>query len=449
MAISKEQALEIVNKSIASARAKREADKAANWRPAAPIINDPQLATEEFGLEPKTNGAAMLLDEEAPPPSSTDDYGFKAVEEPKVEPTTSTEHKKALKHALKVTTYSEIDPHPTKNWLVKDFIGADDFTCLFGPPGCGKSCLVGDLACHVAAGRPWFGRQVKQGAVLFVVAERAALTKRRLAAFRKHHDLPNLPLAVAEGSLDLRSSPAHANEIVQHAKDLEQRSGKKVILIIVETANRALAGGDENASKDMGALIANLDLIQRQTGAAALAVHHVPADGSQRMRGHSSLLGACDVTIHVEQNGSSRSATTVKVNDGLQDERLNFILQSVDLSTDPETNEITTAPVVIQTKAAAQQERKGWPKKLHVFRQALLTTLDNEGQSLSPFGDEASPVKAVPMEVVRAEFFKAYPADGEDAKRKAFDRHREDARNTDLIGTREIDGTSWIWMGKS
>ena len=58
---------------------------------------------------------------------------------------------------------------------------------LVGATASGKSALAGDLAAHIAAGKPWLGRAVTQGAVLYVAAERAALVKRRFAAFRKQY----------------------------------------------------------------------------------------------------------------------------------------------------------------------------------------------------------------------------------------------------------------------
>jgi putative DNA primase/helicase len=56
----------------------------------------------------------------------------------------------------------------------------------YGMPGTAKSALAGDLGAHAASGHPWFGRPVSQGAVLYIAAERAALVKRRKAAWRLH-----------------------------------------------------------------------------------------------------------------------------------------------------------------------------------------------------------------------------------------------------------------------
>ena len=55
--------------------------------------------------------------------------------------------------------------------------GAGDGSAWYGIPGCGKSAIAQDLAMHVAGGREWHGRQVKQGAVLYVALERKQVVR--------------------------------------------------------------------------------------------------------------------------------------------------------------------------------------------------------------------------------------------------------------------------------
>ncbi|MEP9347876.1 AAA family ATPase [Xanthobacter sp. KR7-225] len=248
--------------------------------------------------------------------------------------------------SLTLTRFADFPRAPRKDWLVHGLLGTGELSCFFGPPGSGKSALVGDLAAHVAGGLPWFGRRVMAGPVLYVAAERAALVQRRLSAFGLYHGLDDMPLGIVSGAVDLRGSHHQAQEIVGHAMVLREEAGD-VRLIVVDTVSRALAGGDENSPKDMGALIANIGLIQEATGSHVLLVHHVPADGSQRMRGHGALLGAVDCTIGIEKTEGARVANLDKANDVGEDVRLAFNLESVTLYTDPDTGEETTAPVVV------------------------------------------------------------------------------------------------------
>jgi AAA domain len=242
------------------------------------------------------------------------------------------------------TLYRDLAATSTKIWLVKNFLGHTEASAFYGPPGSGKSALVEDMGLHIAAGLPWLGREVMQGAVLFVALERRLLVERRAIAFREYHKLPDLPFAIIGGVYDFRDqrTAAIVAEIVQQ---LEKEIGQKVVLVIIDTISRALAGGDENSSKDMGAIVATTARLQMATGAHVSWVHHVPIDAGERLRGHGALLGALDTTINVEKLANGiRTATVIKANDSEEGEHVTFKLESVTIG--PET----TAPVVIQAE---------------------------------------------------------------------------------------------------
>ena len=57
-----------------------------------------------------------------------------------------------------------------------------------------------------------------------------------------------------------------------------------------------MAGGDENASTDMMALVAALDDLQHAFGCCVLAIHHSNKAGE--IRGFSGLMGALDVEVN-------------------------------------------------------------------------------------------------------------------------------------------------------
>ena len=241
---------------------------------------------------------------------------------------------------LRLVMFDDLDPAPRKDWVIANLLGAGELSCIAAAPSSGKSALATDIAGHVAAGRHWFGHHVQGGGVLYVAAERVALGERRLAAFRLYHGVSHLPLGIVSGSIDLRSSTACAIEIV----DIAAKLSDPVCLIVIDTVSRALAGGDENAPRDMGQFLRNVELLQA-TGAHVLLLHHIPADGAQRPRGHGSLLGACDTTFRIDQSGPFRILSIDKSNDAAEGGRVPFTLKSIELHRDD--NVVTVAPVVV------------------------------------------------------------------------------------------------------
>jgi hypothetical protein len=128
----------------------------------------------------------------------------------------------------------------------------------------------------------------------------------------------------------LRRDRQTVARIVNTVRAIEAATKQKAVLIIVDTVSRALAGGDENSSKDMGELITTIGGIQQNTSAAALLLHHVPHEGD-RMRGHGNLLGAVDTTVHVVKGIVFRTATVIKANDSNEGEQVGFTLESIEL----------------------------------------------------------------------------------------------------------------------
>ncbi len=108
-------------------------------------------------------------------------------------------------------------------------------------------------------------------------------------------------------------------------------------------------------------------------------LHHMPVDGSERLRGHGSLLGAMDTTLHVEKHsGDIRTASVVKANKSDEGERVAFKLESVTVC------EGTTAPVVIEADAGDVQSGKPKRKlsdRAKLALQALTEACDKSRQA--------------------------------------------------------------------
>jgi hypothetical protein len=83
-----------------------------------------------------------------------------------------------------------------------------------------------------------------------------------------------------------------------------------------------------------------------------------------------------------------------------------------------------------------------WTPSMQLLRRVLMTTLVDSGQELRPFSDGPL-VRACDIELVRAEFYRQYPADGTeqqkaDARRKAFGRTVKESVARSLVTTLEV-----------
>ena len=242
--------------------------------------------------------------------------------------------------------YEDLEATASKLWLVRNMLGVGEMSAVYGAPGCGKGVIVQDMALHIGAGLHWHGRATTRGAVVYIALERKKLVERRAIAFRKKHGLQNLPFAIVGGVYDFRQ-PGTAAQIATICAQVKTATGYSVVLIIIDTVSRALAGGDENSPKDMGALIMTAGMLQQECPTAhVLWVHHIPHD-SDRLRGHGALLGAVDTSVSVSSGASVRTARVVKANDSEEGESVSFTIEGVEIAPDG-----TTAPIAVPVDQA-------------------------------------------------------------------------------------------------
>lgn len=334
------------------------------------------------------------------------------------------------------TDYADMSTVSSKRWLVHHLLAVGEVSVLYGEPGSGKSVLAQDIGLHVAAGRPWFGRAVRQSAVLYVALERGAVVARRALAFGIEHDMvtERLPFRMVRGPLDFRD-PKVAAEIVASLTDLARRYRCDAGLLIVDTVSRALCGGDENSPKDMGALIANLSRIQGEIDIHLMLTHHTPAE-KERMRGHGALLGAVDITTHVTKSATGRQAEVIKSSDHEEGQRVAFLLKSVTVGTDEQGDPIT-APVVVEANVGVAPAKKAkLSAAAKVAINALQEATDDFGV-IPPANSHIPPMtKAVTMDQWRSYAYRLGISGSPQprARQQAFNRAMKDLRAAHLIG---------------
>ncbi|MDU7866195.1 MAG: AAA family ATPase, partial [Pantoea sp.] len=72
-----------------------------------------------------------------------------------------------------------------QDYLIKGYLPSASVTSAYGASGSYKSFLAVSWGCHIATGKPWAGRPVTQGAVIYVVGEGGIGVPRRIRAWEE------------------------------------------------------------------------------------------------------------------------------------------------------------------------------------------------------------------------------------------------------------------------
>ncbi len=240
---------------------------------------------------------------------------------------------------LRWETVDDIANSPDREYPVDRLLARGEISLWYGAPKVGKSFLLLHIAYALAAGAGTaLGRRAEQATVLYIAAEGGAGLKDRICALGSKFGTTECFL-VHRGAVDLRREDADASEIITKAKELSAG------FIVVDTVNRALAGGDENNSKDMGVLVRNCDLIRKETGSHVAVIHHTPK-GGDGSRGHSSLPAACDLLIAIgAESDGTRSATVREARNIQEGAAFRYRLVGADDVTDRHGRPIATCVV--------------------------------------------------------------------------------------------------------
>jgi hypothetical protein len=215
------------------------------------------------------------------------------------------------------------EPPPVR-WLVDGVFCLGDVNLLLGEPGIGKSWLSQDLAIAITQGRPWLGRNVAQGRVLYVDEENSVdLVYDRLRKLGlTPADAANLRYLSNEGILLDR----HPDQLVDEALDFQPN------LIVLDALTR-FHSGDEDKAGSMSQLYNNaLKPLARETGATVLLLHHAGKTESnssyRRSRGSGEIIANADAGFDVRQTGiNALSIANFKSRRKQMGETINVIIQ--------------------------------------------------------------------------------------------------------------------------
>jgi AAA domain len=327
----------------------------------------------------------------------------------------------------------DIVPDIDRPGLVDGLLSTTAMTLAYGESGSGKTFTMVDLACRIAAGRPWYGLDTQQGVVVYVAAEAPKSVERRVWAWRQYHGVEHLPLVVARSPVDLlRGGDPEA--IIAMLAQIRSEHGQ-IALVVIDTLARAMVG-NENSSEDMGAFVAACSNIRDAAGTSITIVHHAGKDTARGARGWSGLRAATDVELEVTEG-------CIKVSKNRDEEggqTYGFKLEKFELGVNARGRAITTC-VAVEANAPAGSNRKRTlgPNERIVFDALVKAVADQADKPPAGAPDHARGCSVTRWHATAA---LRMPQDEEKYKKRAFDR-----AVTSLVAgghVEHLNGYAWL-----
>ena len=284
-----------------------------------------------------------------------------------------------------ISAADEIEPNLEDNYRIEDLIPNRGLVVVVGPPGSAKTSLVIHMCLAIAgASTTWFGKSLESAPVLYLSLEGAAAFKNRIVACQSEHGRASAFHRCC-AHVNIRES-ADCDRIVEAGRSISAK------LVVIDTLNRSIGGGDENSSIDMGLVLDACGRIESELECAVILIHHTGKDAGRGARGHSSLLGAADTEITVERTENERLMTVTKQRDGKDGLKFPFALKTVELGRTPKGKLVTSCVIeernfgiTNQSQLAAQQNAdRVFLKLLRLHRDQGRTVNAGGGTNYAP-----------------------------------------------------------------
>ncbi|KOU48984.1 hypothetical protein ADK55_19135 [Streptomyces sp. WM4235] len=193
--------------------------------------------------------------------------------------------------------------------LLGDLLHCNTLARAIGPSGTFKSFVLLDMCGHIGTGIPWHGHYVRQGLVVYLVAEGAEGIRKRVRAWEQHR-------GVRMDNVRFLPRPVQAMDpewevLTEVMRRLEP------VMIVVDTQARVTVGIEENSNTEMGRVVARLDRLREVTGACVTLVHHTGHIG-EHGRGASAVKGALQSELMISRKGDRLSNLVLSIKSGKQ-----------------------------------------------------------------------------------------------------------------------------------
>jgi hypothetical protein len=218
-------------------------------------------------------------------------------------------------------------------FIIEGILPESSICFVLGSPGSAKSFLSQSWAASIATGKPWLGREVKQGAVLYIVAEATPQSiLDRFDAWTKHNETQinfEEALRYVDG-FDLSNKTQIEN--IHKGSTWE---GLRLVVLDSLTSG-AGEGLDLNNRTEASAVVTFAQRIVRESQGktSVLIVAHSPKNDPNTISGSIALDGIADLKYRMRKSGGRYLLDTLKSKNGREDFELRMRLDEVELQED-------------------------------------------------------------------------------------------------------------------
>ncbi|MDR3473359.1 MAG: AAA family ATPase [Devosia sp.] len=275
-------------------------------------------------------------------------------------------------------------------FLIDEILERQGIAAIAGPSQGGKSFVTVNICGCIAAGLPVWGKEVKQGLVVYQAGEGGKGLSKRLEAWMVQNgieDREKLPFVLLPKKVNLFVDDKAADSLIAECRAWEAYFGQKLRLLVIDTWNKATRGANEISGQDVGKVLERMERIADECDCLVMFVHHMNQEGS-KMRGHTSLLDDLNnlllvkVLQQTDQNGRPiRTVTIEKNKDSERGKIMRFVLRRMILDPDEEGREVSTC--VVDSPAGGEDQVTDdyrLTDQERVVYQALLSALDKFGE---------------------------------------------------------------------
>ncbi len=273
--------------------------------------------------------------------------------------------------AFEFFTLDDLENIPGPDWLIRGVLREKTISVLSADTGSFKSFLALDMALSIATGAPFYGREVKPGAVVYVAAEGFWTLRDRATAWLQTRGMER------PKNFHILRVPLNVSDPATVAAFGASVAGFRPAFVVLDTLSQCAIGLNENANDEMARFVAGMASLGVQSGAHVQTVHH-NAKGSGQYRGAGAIKANVDTHISLERPESDTTNTVfVRCEKQRGAPFVPFALRGdeVVLPYSDEYGDVVTS-LVFHVAGAGEIPEKTAPRRVDKTRERLLGVFD-------------------------------------------------------------------------